>query len=43
MPVSDAPGLGVELDESLIDKTPYVPMNEARAPLREDGSVAFSV
>ena len=43
MPVSDAPGLGVQLDEDLIDKTPYVPMNDATTPLREDGSVAFSV
>ena len=43
MPVSSAPGLGVELDDHLIEQTPYVPMNTARTPLRKDGSVAYSV
>ena len=43
MPVSAAPGLVVELDDSLIEDTPYVPMNKARTPLREDGSVAYAV
>ncbi len=43
MPVSAAPGLGVELDDDLIEQTPYVPMNNAQTPLRNDGSVAYSV
>ena len=43
MPVSSAPGLGVELDDRLIEQTPYVPMNTAQTLLREDGSVAYSV
>ena len=43
VPISEQPGLGVELDEDLIDQTPYEPINKAQTPLREDGSVAFSV
>ncbi len=41
--IPQAPGLGVELDEDLIASTPYKPMNQAETPLREDGSVAYSV
>lgn len=43
IPLIDAPGLGVELDEDLIGKTPYKPMNQSQTLLREDGSVAYSV
>ena len=41
MPVSAAPGLGVELDDDLIEQTPYVPMNNAQTPLRNDGSAGL--
>ena len=43
IPIPQAPGLGVELDEALIEKTPYTPMNNATTLLREDGSVANAV
>ena len=43
LPLPNAPGLGVELDEDLIDQTPFKPMNQAQTLLRNDGSVAFSV
>ncbi len=43
IPIPEAPGLGVELDDSLIRQTPYRPMNTATTPLREDGSVAYAV
>ncbi|MEE2709846.1 MAG: mandelate racemase/muconate lactonizing enzyme family protein [Gemmatimonadota bacterium] len=43
IPLIDAPGLGVELDEDLIGKTPYKPMNQSQTLLREDCSVAYSV
>lgn len=43
IPIPEGPGLGVELDEDLIDKTPYTPMNQAQTPLRNDGSVAYAV
>ncbi len=39
----EAPGLGVELDEALIEKTPFEPINKAQTPLRQDGSVAYAV
>jgi galactonate dehydratase len=41
--IPEAPGLGIELDESLIDQTPYQPMNTGQTLLREDGSVAYAV
>ena len=41
--VSDQPGLGVEVKEDLIAQTPYHRLNQAAAPLRLDGSVAYSV
>ena len=41
--IPDAPGLGVELDEDLIAKTPYAPMNTGSTLLRLDGSVANAV
>ena len=43
IPIPEAPGLGVELDEALIDKTPFVPINKASTPLRSDGSVSYAV
>ena len=43
IPIPDAPGLGIELDDDLIEKTPYQPMNTGTTPLREDGSVAYAV
>ena len=43
IPIPEAPGLGVELDEELIEKTPYKPINNASTPLRLDGSVSYAV
>ena len=43
IPISNAPGLGVELDETLLAEATFPPMNQASTLLREDGSVAFSV
>jgi galactonate dehydratase len=43
IPVSNAPGLGVELDDTLLAEATYTPMNQASTLLREDGSVAYSV
>ena len=43
IPIPEAPGLGIELDDSLIEQNPYQPMNTGRTPLREDGSVAYAV
>lgn len=43
IPIPEVPGLGVELDDSLIEKTPFKPMNTGSTPLREDGSVAYAV
>ncbi len=43
IPIPEGPGLGIELDDSLIEQTPYQPMNTGTTPLREDGSVAYAV
>lgn len=43
IPIPEVPGLGVELDDSLIEKTPFQPMNTGSTPLCEDGSVAYAV
>ncbi len=43
IPIPETPGLGIELDDSLIEKNPYQPMNTGTTPLREDGSVAYAV
>lgn len=43
IPIPEAPGLGIELDDSLIQESPYQPMNTGTTPLREDGSVAYAV
>ena len=42
MPVPDAPGIGVELDDDLLAPNPFEE-RDLTIPLREDGSVAFSV
>ncbi len=43
MPVPDNPGLGVQLDDTMLTDLPFRPFREERPPLREDGSVAYSV
>ena len=43
IPIPEAPGLGIELDDGLIEQNPYQPMNTGTTPLREDGSVAYAV
>ena len=43
IPIPEVPGLGVELDDGLIEKTSFQPMNTGSTPLREDGSVAYAV
>ncbi len=43
IPIPEVPGLGVELDDSLIEAMPFQPMNTGSTPLREDGSVAYAV
>ena len=43
IPIPEVPGLGVELDDNLIEETPFRPMNTGSTPLREDGSVAYAV
>ena len=43
IPLTEAPGLGVELVDELIESRPFVPMNTGSTPLREDGSVAYAV
>ena len=43
IPVPDAPGIGVELDDDLVASTPFEPRNLTGIPLRNDGSVAYAV
>ena len=43
IPIPEVPGLGIELDDSLIEQNPFQPMNTGTTPLREDGSVAYAV
>ena len=43
IPIPEVPGLGIELNDSLIEQNPYQPMNTGSTPLREDGSVAYAV
>ena len=43
IPIPEAPGLGIELDDNLIEQNPFQPMNTGTTPLREDGSVAYAV
>ena len=43
IPIPEAPGLGIELDDNLIEQTPFRPMNTGSTLLREDGSVAYAV
>jgi galactonate dehydratase len=41
--VPDAPGIGVELDDSMVESTPFVPKDLRNVPIRTDGSVGYSV
>ncbi len=41
--VPEAPGIGVELDDSKIDSAPFVSKDLLNIPMREDGSVGYSV
>ena len=45
MPLSDAPGIGIEIDEDLLEvaKTTYETRNLNMIPMRTDGSVGYSV
>ena len=43
MPIPQVPGLGVELVDDLIEKTPFQQMNSGTTLLRADGSVAYAV
>ena len=43
IPVPDAPGIGVELDDDLVASMPFEPRNLTGIPLRNDGSVAYAV
>ena len=43
IPVVDAPGIGVELDEKLLAQSKFEPRDLTGIPLRGDGSVAYSV
>ena len=43
IPIPQAPGLGVELDDTLIAQTPFAPLTQINTPLRDDGSVAYAV
>ncbi len=43
IPIPQAPGLGVELNDDLIAKTPFAPLTQINTPLRDDGSVAYAV
>ncbi len=43
IPVSDAPGIGVELDEALLKQVKPELRDLAKIPLRSDGSVAYAV
>ena len=43
IPIPHCAGLGVDLDEKLLARATYSPMNIAKTLLRADGSVANSV
>jgi galactonate dehydratase len=43
IPVPDAPGIGVELDESKIASSPFISKELRIVPIRTDGSVGYSV
>ena len=43
IPIPTAPGLGVELDDTLLAEATFSPMNQASTLLRNDGSVAYAV
>ena len=43
IPLPEAPGLGVELDDAKIPDTPFAPLTKTDTPRREDGSIAYAV
>ncbi len=43
IPLPEAPGIGVELDDAKIPDTPFAPLTKVSTPLRSDGSVAYAV
>ncbi|MBM3263326.1 MAG: mandelate racemase/muconate lactonizing enzyme family protein [candidate division Zixibacteria bacterium] len=43
IPIPQVPGLGVELDETLLAQAVFTPMNRSETLLRTDGSVAYAV
>ena len=43
IPLPEAPGLGVELDDAKIPDTPFAPLTKVNTPRREDGSIAYAV
>ena len=43
IPVPDAPGIGVELDDDKIESSPFVSKDLRNVPMRVDGSVGYSV
>jgi galactonate dehydratase len=43
IPVPDAPGIGVELDDNLLKNATFEPKNLHNIPMRVDGSVGYSV
>jgi galactonate dehydratase len=43
IPVPEAPGIGVTLDDSRLDKHPFVTKDLRNIPMRVDGSVGYSV
>ncbi len=43
IPLPEAPGLGVELDDTKIPDTPFAPLTKVNTPRREDGSIAYAV
>ena len=43
IPLPEAPGIGVELDDAKIPDTPFAPLTKVQTPLRADGSIAYAV
>jgi hypothetical protein len=43
IPVADAPGIGIDLEVEGFQSQPYEPRNLQVIPMREDGSVGYSV
>jgi L-alanine-DL-glutamate epimerase-like enolase superfamily enzyme len=43
IPVADVPGIGIDLEVESFKSQPYEPRNLQVIPMREDGSVGYSV